>query len=287
MMFNSDTITWLPSPAKINLFLHICGRLDNGYHALQSVFQLLDYGDQVGFRTSKNTAPIVLKDQLPGVSTENNLIYRAALALLPFRNNAQNVEISLRKALPMGGGIGGGSSNAATVLVALNIFWQCHLNIDALAEIGLRLGADVPVFVRGRTAFASGIGEQLSPISIPSNYYLVATPNVQVSTATIFSHPDLPRNTKAITKSEYRFETTHNDCEILVTKLHSKVANLLQWLLNYAPSRMTGTGASVFAVFTSKAEALEVLHNLPADVKGFVARGVSESPLQKTIAKAR
>lgn len=280
-MFEQHNITWLPSPAKINLFLHVCGRLDNGYHTLQSLFQLLDYGDEIGFRLTDSAKAIVLLDDVEGVNTVDNLIYRAALKLLPFRNNLRSIEISVRKVLPMGGGLGGGSSNAATVLLALNIAWKCGLTIEQLAQIGLSLGADVPVFVSGRSAFACGVGEQLCPVDLPTSYYLVATPDVQVSTSEIFAHPELPRNTPRFDVSEYRFENTHNDCEILVAKMHYHVASLLQWLLHYAPSRMTGTGASVFAVFGSKNKALEVLQNLPNDTKGFVAKGVNLSPLHQ------
>jgi 4-diphosphocytidyl-2-C-methyl-D-erythritol kinase len=281
-MFSQAHITWLPSPAKINLFLHICGRYDNGYHKIQSLFQILDYGDEIGLRLSdvrNQSDDIRLINNIDGVATTDNLIYRAAHALLPYRTNHYGIEISLRKILPMGGGIGGGSSNAATVLIALNTAWQCELTIDKLAQLGLTLGADVPVFVRGRSAFAQGIGEQLVPVMLPLQYYLVATPDVHISTAAVFSDPDLPRNTPPLKVSDYHFDTSHNDCEILVTKAYSKVANLLQWLLHYAPSRMTGTGASVFAVFASEADAQKVLHKLPKGIKGFVAKGVDRSPL--------
>ncbi|WP_371195252.1 4-(cytidine 5'-diphospho)-2-C-methyl-D-erythritol kinase [Glaciecola sp. SC05] len=282
-MFSHSKVTWLPSPAKLNLFLHICGRLDNGYHSLQSIFQILDYGDEVGFQLGQEEPAIVLKNNIEGLATKDNLIYRAAHALLPFRKNQHAIEISLRKVLPMGGGIGGGSSNAATVLVTLNIIWECGLSLEQLANIGLQLGADVPVFVKGQTAFANGVGEQLQAIELPIKYYLVATPDVQVSTADVFGHPELPRATPRICIDDYCFENTANDCQTLVTTMHSKVAKLLQWLLHYAPSRMTGTGASVFAIFDNKAKALEVLENLPEGVRGFVAKGVNRSPLHDAL----
>jgi 4-diphosphocytidyl-2-C-methyl-D-erythritol kinase len=185
----------------------------------------------------------------------------------------------VKKNLPMGGGLGGGSSNAATVLVALNTFWQCKLSTDTLANIGLSLGADVPIFVNGHTAFAQGVGEVLTPCEQPQFYYLVATPDVHISTADIFGHPDLPRNTPEIDFAQYRFEDTTNDCQKLVCDTHSKVASLLQWLLNYAPSRMTGTGASVFAVFSQQEQAQKVMDMLPQGVSGFVARGLNRSSL--------
>ncbi|MFC4699693.1 4-(cytidine 5'-diphospho)-2-C-methyl-D-erythritol kinase [Glaciecola siphonariae] len=279
--FNSREITWLPSPAKINLFLHICGRLPSGYHQLQSVFQLLDYGDKIGFRLNPNSERVKLYDNIDGVSEKDNLISKAAKALLAHRQNHQGIDIFVQKSLPMGGGIGGGSSNAATVLLTLNYLWQCDLSLQELAHIGLELGADVPVFVHGRSAFAEGVGERLAAIELEPQYYLVATPNVHVSTADIFAHKDLPRDSAPISAQQYSFATTRNDCELLVTTLHSQVANLLQWLIHYAPSRMTGTGASVFAIFNSKEQASKVLQQLPIDVKGFVAEGVNVSPLHQ------
>lgn len=283
-MFKRDAITWLPSPAKINLFLHICGRYDNGYHQLQSIFQLLDYGDELGFRLcedNEHNEPVTLLNNIDGLKSSDNLIYKTAMAILPYQKTKRHVEISLHKLLPMGGGIGGGSSNAATTLLALNHIWQCGLSLNNLAQIGLSLGADVPIFVHGKSAFAEGVGEQLSPVQLPQRVYLVATPEVHVSTQDIFTHPDLPRNTPKIRATDYSFAKTHNDCEVLVANLHSKVANLLQWLIHYAPSRMTGTGASVFAEFSDEASATEVLQHLPPDVKGFVAKGVQTSPLHQ------
>lgn len=277
-MFSNIEYTWLPSPAKLNLFLHICGRYDNGYHKLQSLFQLLDFGDEIGFRQAVDSH-IHLIDNIPGLAPSDNLIVKAAEALLPYRTNQHGVDICVKKNLPMGGGLGGGSSNAATVLIALNAFWQCKLSVETLAEIGLSLGADVPIFVHGHTAFAQGVGEVLSPCEQPHFYYLVATPDVHISTADIFGHPNLPRNTPEIDFAEYKFEDTRNDCQKLVCDSHSKVASLLLWLLNYAPSRMTGTGASVFAVFTQQEQALKIKDKLPHGVSGFVAQGVNHSSL--------
>jgi 4-diphosphocytidyl-2-C-methyl-D-erythritol kinase len=277
-VFTSKKYVWLPSPAKLNLFLHICGRYENGYHKLQSLFQLLDVGDEIGFRQAKDDR-IYLHDHIPGLAQSDNLIFKAAEALMPYRKNKYGVDIQVKKHIPMGGGLGGGSSNAATVLVALNQFWNCGLSLDGLAKIGLGLGADVPIFVHGHTAFAQGVGEVLSPCETPQYYFLVATPHVHISTAEVFSHPDLPRNTPEIDFANYKFENTRNDCQKLVCDAHSKVANLLLWLLNYAPSRMTGTGASVFAVFTQQEQAQKVLEMLPQGVSGFVAQGINRSPL--------
>lgn len=278
----SNEIQWLPCPAKINLFLHINGRLENGYHQLQSLFQLLDFGDQLGIKLS-NSQSIDIKTELPGVATRDNLIFKAAMLLQKHCNIAQGADFYLDKKLPMGGGIGGGSSNAATALVALNNMWGCGLSLSKLAELGLQLGADLPIFIHGKTAFAEGVGEKLIPAPQIEKWYLVATPDVHISTAEVFQHPDLNRSTLAIDFDDYYFDKTRNDCETLVAKTNPQVANLLQWLINYAPSRMTGTGASVFSVFNSQKDAENVLNELPSLYTGFVARGVNESPLHTTL----
>lgn len=274
----AEKISWFPSPAKLNLFLHITGRYENGYHQLQSLFQLLDVGDEIGFEIN-HANHIAISEQIPGVAEQDNLVYRAALALQPYASKNAGCLLHINKRLPMGGGIGGGSSNAATVLVVLNKLWQCNLTTQKLADIGLKLGADVPIFVHGNTAFAEGVGDILVPTSPPKKWYLVATPNVSISTKTIFTSPDLPRNSCKIDFSTYLFDETRNDCQTLVEKTHKEVANLLQWLVHYAPSRMTGTGASVFAVFDAKEDADKVLHLLPDCYAGFVAKGVDRSGL--------
>lgn len=276
-ILNND-IQWWPSPAKINLFLHICDRYENGYHELQTLFQILDLCDQIGFSVNQSGC-ISLQDNIEGLAAEDNLLFKAANILLPYRaNNAFGANLYMRKKIPMGGGLGGGSSNAATVLLALNQLWECQLSLSKLQELGLQLGADVPVFVNGHSAFAQGIGEDLINTKLPSTYYLVATPQLHVSTRDVFSHKDLPRNTAKIDFNTYQFDQTQNDCEKLVCKLHPEVANLLQWLLHYAPSRMTGTGASVFALFDSYQSAQMVLETLPKNVTAFIAKGIDVSP---------
>lgn len=295
-MLELTTTLILPSPAKLNLFLHICGRLDNGYHQLQTLFQLLDYGDELEFEVhtfkehtlkahtnDANDVPFVLNSDILGLETKDNLIYQAAQLLLPLRKNQSKISVTLHKKLPLGGGIGGGSSNAATALLALNKLWECDLPLHALAKLGLKLGADVPVFVNGKTAFATGVGEQLQSTELEEKFYLVATPKVHISTAEVFAHPALPRNTPMLDTLQYEFDHTRNDCEILVCNMHSQVASLLQWLLHYAPSRMTGTGASVFAVFPTEAKAQKVLRNLPNTATAFVAKGVNQSPLHAAL----
>ncbi|WP_020210865.1 4-(cytidine 5'-diphospho)-2-C-methyl-D-erythritol kinase [Gilvimarinus chinensis] len=270
----------LLSPAKLNLFLHITGRRPDGYHQLQTLFQLLNYGDTLSFRLRHDTG-LQLFPTLPGVPFEDNLIIRAARALqAQAPSPLPGVDINLDKRLPMGGGIGGGSSNAATTLVALNTLWQLGLNRQQLLAIGTKLGADVPVFINGLTAWAEGIGEQLSPIKTPECWYLVLAPQCHVSTAEIFCHKDLTRDTRPIKVAAFSQGGSQNDCEALVRKLYPEVDNALIWLKNFSPSaRMTGTGACVFAAFSSESEAKQVLAKAPENLPGFIAQGIAKSPL--------
>lgn len=272
------TLDWWPSPAKLNLFLHILGRLPTGYHKLQSVFQLLDHGDKLAFEITDNPQ-LIMATALPGVPDSDNLIVRAARLLQHTSKTNFGARIHLQKVLPMGGGIGGGSSNAATTLVALNHLWQCGLSLAQLAELGLQLGADVPIFVEGNSAFAEGVGEKLLPMQLGESWYLVVFPGVHIATAEVFGAADLPRNTPPIAPADYHFDNTHNDCQAWVCKTYPQVANLLQWLLEYAPSRMTGSGACVFARCQSREQAELLLKQLPEGCSGFVARGVDQSPL--------
>lgn len=276
-------IDWWPSPAKLNLFLHITGKNTNGYHLLQSLFQIVDLCDKIAFKVTDDNA-ILLTNSLEGVPSADNLIVKAAKLLQRYTGTTLGCQIRLEKILPMGGGIGGGSSNAATTLVALNYLWKTGLDENQLAELGLQLGADVPIFVRGNTAFAEGVGEHLTPVSLGKQIYVIAYPDCHVSTAEVFSAPDLPRNTAKIAWHEYTFASTHNDCQNLVCNRYPKVANLLHHLLEYAPSRMTGTGACVFAVFDDLDHAKKVCNTLPKDCQGFVATGVNRSPLHEYLA---
>ena len=276
------TTLTLPAPAKLNLFLHITGRRADGYHQLQTLFQLLDYGDRLSF-TLREDQQINLHPAIDGVAHDDNLIIRAAKLLLPHRQRQRGVDIQLEKVLPMGGGIGGGSSDAATTLLALNRLWQCGLNLNQLAELGLQLGADVPVFVRGRSAFAEGVGEQLQPVDIPECHYLVLKPDCHVATAEIFSNKQLTRDTSAIRIAAV-FEGEHrNDCEAVVRKLYQPVAEALDWLSQYSPARLTGTGACVFARFDSRSAAEQVMGKLPTELTGFIARGVNISPTHQAL----
>lgn len=275
-----------PSPAKLNLFLYITGRRADGYHRLQTLFQFLDYGDTLTI-VPRQDHRIQLLTPVEGVPDEQNLIVRAArllqqhctsqaLSTLPY-----GADISIEKRLPMGGGLGGGSSNAATVLVALNELWQCGLSDDRLAAMGLALGADVPVFVRGHAAFAEGIGERLQPANPAEKWYLVAHPGVSIPTPVIFADPELKRDTPIRPLNALLQATYANDCEPIARKRFREVEQLLSWLLQYAPSRLTGTGACVFAEFDSEPAALQVLNQAPAWLRGFVARGVNVSPLHR------
>ncbi|MCG9684063.1 4-(cytidine 5'-diphospho)-2-C-methyl-D-erythritol kinase [Vibrio sp. Isolate23] len=281
----SETTHW-PSPAKLNLFLYITGRRENGYHELQTLFQFIDFGDDISIRANE-TGSITLTPELPGLPLEDNLIWKAAMALKNKTGCAYGADISLNKRLPMGGGIGGGSSNAATVLVALNHLWQTHLTEQKLADIGLKLGADVPVFAQGFAAFAEGVGEELTQAEPEEKWYLVVRPNVAIATVDIFTHPDLTRNTPKRDLATLLDSPYENDCEKIVRMLYPEVDKQLSWLLQYAPSRLTGTGSCVFAEFSSQNEANKVLEKVPDNVSAFIAKGKNISPLHETLAKYR
>lgn len=275
----------LPAPAKLNLFLHITGRRADGYHLLQTVFQLLDYGDELRF-SLRDDSQITLNCNSTELATNDNLVLRAAYLLREHTGATQGADIELIKRIPTGAGLGGGSSDAATTLVALNTLWQCRLERDTLATLGLRLGADIPVFVHGRSAWAEGVGELLQPVNLPALYYLVLSPACHVSTASIFSHQQLTRDTRAIKMAAFLAGQSQNDCEKLVRTLYPEVNAALEWLSQFSKPRMTGTGSSVFATFHDEASAREILRQLPTDqqgplrnISGFVAKGISESAL--------
>lgn len=266
----------LIAPAKLNLFLHINGRLPDGYHELETLFVFLDYGDRLHFKRTDDGA-IALKTQIDGLPDEENLIYKAANALKLATNTSFGAEISFDKHLPSGGGVGGGSSDAATTLLALNALWQLALPLEKLAEIGVALGADVPVFISGQAAIAQGIGEKLAPVNLPETWYLVVHPNVHISTGVIFNNANLPRNTPKLS-GDWQSSKHRNDCEELVKKHYPEVEKTLNWLLKYGPSRMTGTGACCFVSFETQHAALEALKSLPETWQGFVARSTNISP---------
>jgi 4-diphosphocytidyl-2-C-methyl-D-erythritol kinase len=281
-------MTRWPSPAKLNLFLYITGRRADGYHNLQTLFQFLDYGDTLSIET-RNDGVLQLLTAVEGVPDEENLIIRAAHLLMAEAERlgtlpkGAGASLAVDKKLPMGGGLGGGSSNAATVLVALNHLWKTGLSEDQLAALGITLGADVPVFVRGHAAFAEGVGEILTPVEPAEKWYLVAHPGVSIPTPVIFKDPELPRNTPIRSIQTLLDCEFSNDCEVIARKRFRKVDELLSWLLEYAPSRLTGTGACVFAEFSTESAARQVLEQAPEWLHGFVARGVNLSPLHQAI----
>lgn len=275
----------LPAPAKINLFLHITGRRADGYHQLQTLFQLLDYGDQIDFQR-RDDNKITLSPAHPTIVEEDNLVFRAAKALQQFAltqsKQHYGADIHLHKCLPLGGGLGGGSSDAATTLIGLNQLWGLGISREQLATIGLKLGADVPIFIHGRTAWAEGIGEILTPIDMAECWYLVLAPNAEVSTPRIFSHQQLTRDARAITIRAFLEQGGRNDCQPIAEKLYPEVKTARQWLEQYANVRMTGTGACIFASFGNEAQARKVLADVPQRWQAFVARGVNHSPAYPT-----
>ena len=272
----------LPSPAKLNLFLHILDRREDGYHNLQTLFQLLDYGDQLSFSINKQPEINVISD-LKDVKPQDNLVFKAARALQQATNCSWGCEIQLAKKIPMGAGLGGGSSNAATTLVGLNSLWQCNLSHDQLAEIGSDLGADIPVFVKGLSAFAEGIGDKLTPITLDEFWYLVVTPKIKVSTEQIFCHSELTRNAQAIKIRALSEELYRNDCQSVVETLYPEVKQVSDWLKRYGNPLMTGTGASVYCRFDSQQEAKKAQQTVPNSWSSFVAKGINQSPLHKQL----
>lgn len=272
----------LPAPAKLNLFLHIVGRRADGYHNLQTLFQLLDYGDELTF-TPRHDSAIEVIPQLADMPLENNLIYKAARLLQQHTNHQGGANIHLDKRLPMGGGLGGGSSDAATALVGLNRLWQTGLNNDELAALGRQLGADVPVFVRGQTAWGEGIGDRLTPVQTPPDWFVVIAPQCRINTGEIFSHQTLTRDTPIMKIRASFGQGPHNDwrndCQPVVERLYPAVKTAREWLSEHAPARMTGTGACVFAGFDCRERAETVLAKRPPPLQGFVAKGVNRSPL--------
>jgi 4-diphosphocytidyl-2-C-methyl-D-erythritol kinase len=267
-----------PAPAKLNLFLHITGRRDDGYHTLQTVFQYLDYGDRLYFAPRADGA-IHCFGGPPGIPADADLCVRAARLLQATAGVSTGVDIYNEKRLPAGAGLGGGSSDAATTLWVLNRLWGTGLEPEPLAALGLRLGADVPVFLFGRAAWAEGVGEVLTAVDPPRPWYLVVNPAVSVSTAAVFSDPELTRNSPRMTIRDFLSGGGHNDCEAVVRRRYPAVAAALDWLKRFAPARMTGSGACVFAPFATQADAQTVWRQLPAGWDGFVARGVNRSPL--------
>jgi len=276
-----------PAPAKLNLFLHVTGRRADGYHELQTAFQFLDVGDVLWFEVTSNGG-VELESTLPGIPAGQNLIVRAARCLADYAGCHQGARIGLDKRLPVGGGLGGGSSDAATTLVALNVLWGLGLESDELARLGLQLGADVPVFVHGAAAWAEGVGEKLTPLpELAEPWYLVVYPAVSVSTAEIFSDPQLTRNAHPLKISAFLAGAGANYLEPVVVRRYQEVGKALNWLSKNLPARMTGSGACVFAPCEDRHQAESILKQLPVPWTGFVARGCNRSPLLERLEQLR
>jgi 4-diphosphocytidyl-2-C-methyl-D-erythritol kinase len=278
-----------PAPAKLNLFLHITGRRPDGYHMLQTVFQLIDWGDVLHF-ARRDDGVIHRVNDIPGVPEDTDLTVRAARMLQDHTGIRYGADIEIDKRLPMGGGIGGGSSDAATTLLALNKLWDARVPREDLQKMALKLGADVPFFIFGRNAFAGGVGEQLEAVELPARYFLVIVPNAQVPTAEIFSDPELTRDSEAVTMTDFLAGESsktgwpdsfgRNDMQAIAAKKYVEVAKVLDWLDIIAPSRMTGSGACVFAAFSSKEAALEAQARVPSGWRSVVTASLQRHPLQ-------
>ena len=282
-MSRPDPAAW-PAPAKLNLMLRIVGRRTDGYHLLQTVFQFLDCGDWLWFEPRTDSA-IIRVTEIPGVPMDADLTVRAARLLQQTTGISPGATIRIAKQLPMGSGLGGGSSDAATTLIALNHCWRTGLTLIDLAALGLTLGADVPVFVHGQAAWAEGVGEQLTPVALAEPWFVVLTPACHVATGAVFNDPDLTRNSPLITIPDFVTGAGGNDCETVVYRRYPEVAAAAAWLAQFGAARLTGTGACVFAAFKDEASAESVLAQLPPGWSGFVAHGCNRSPLHEHLAQ--
>lgn len=274
-----------PAPAKLNLLLHVVGRRGDGYHLLQTVFQFLDHCDWLDFTVTEDGRVRRVTD-VSGVAAEDDLTVRAARRLQQLSGCPLGVDIAVDKRLPMAAGLGGGSSDAATTLVALNHLWDLGLSVERLAQIGLGLGADVPVFVYGRAAWAEGVGEHITPVELPEPWYVVVTPDCPIATKHVFADPELTRNCPPITISDFLSGRGTNVCEAVVRKRYPKVAEALDALAAFAPARLSGTGSSVFAAFEREHQARAALARLAPRWRGCVARGLNRSPLLDAVRAA-
>ncbi len=277
-----QTIRW-PAPAKLNLFLYINGQRADGYHELQTLFQFIDICDYLTI-TPNNSGEITISPSVDNLPVADNLIFKAAMQLKPFADKLAGAHIQLEKNLPMGGGLGGGSSDAATTLVALNYHWQLGLQKKQLAKIGVSLGADVPIFVEGHAAIAEGVGEVLTTVTPKERYFLIAVPNCHISTPAVFQAKDLIPDTKKRTHQQLLNSPWLNDCQGYVKNSYPEVANTIDWLIEYAPTRLTGTGACVFSTFNSAQESQVVLDKTPKWMRCFSTKGLNNSPLNELLA---
>jgi 4-diphosphocytidyl-2-C-methyl-D-erythritol kinase len=279
---SADPESRWPAPAKLNLFLHVTGQRPDGYHDLQTLFQLIDLCDSIGIQVRED-GRIERTAGPPGVAEDADLVVRAARALKAAANTPLGATLRVTKRIPMGGGLGGGSSDAATTLIALNHLWRCELAPERLAELGLALGSDVPVFVLGSSAWAEGRGERLTPVELPDRWYVIVHPGVAVPTAQVFQAPELTRNSAPITLPAFFQSGGRNDCEGPVRTRFPEVAAALEWLGQYASPRLTGTGSCVFASFATAADAERVAARAPDRWTSFVARGLNTSPIHERL----
>lgn len=278
--------TLWPAPAKLNLFLHVTGRRPDGYHELQTLFQLIDLCDTVAVAVRDDGA-IERPEGPTDVPPESDLVVRAARSLQAATGTRLGATLRVRKRIPLGGGLGGGSSDAATTLLALNRLWGCGLGLEELARLGLPLGADVPVFIRGFSAWAEGVGERLAPLELPEGWYVVIHPGVGVSTRDVFQSPELTRNSPVSTIRALLDSGGRNDCERVVRAHVPEVAEALDWLAQFSPARLTGTGSCVFAAFENAAAATLLAARVPDRWMGFVAQGLNTSPVHELLSKGR
>ncbi len=269
----------IPAPAKLNLFLHVTGRRPDGYHTLQTLFIFLDYGDTLDIALTE-TGEIRQRVPLPGIAPDENLCIRAARLLQQASGVGYGAVIDIRKKIPLGGGLGGGSSDAATTLLALNRLWGLGWARERLAALGLQLGADVPVFIGGHAAFAEGVGEQLTPVTVPECWYLVAHPGIAISTREIFGDPDLTRDSIPVKMCDFSVGFGRNDLQSAVVRRYPEVSRLLEWLGRWGDARMTGSGACCFVPFEEASKAESALLQMSPEYKGFIARGMNQHPLR-------
>jgi 4-diphosphocytidyl-2-C-methyl-D-erythritol kinase len=276
-MLKTKPIRW-PAPAKLNLFLYINGQRDDKYHELQTLFQFIDLSDYLTI-TANLSGKITITPEIDGIPIEENLIYKAAIILKQYGDKNLGATIHLEKNLPMGGGLGGGSSDAATTLLALNYHWDINLTKNKLSQIGLSLGADLPIFIAGEASIAEGIGERLTSVLPIENHYLVAVPDCHISTPSVFQNKELIRNTSKRSLAQLMSQNWLNDCEPTVKNSYPKVAKVIDWLVEYAPTRLTGTGACVFSTFATAQEAKVVLDKSPQWLTIFSCKGLNVSPV--------
>lgn len=282
------------SPAKVNHFLHIIGRRDDGYHLLQTCFQFLDYGDEMSFELRDDSQIVLLPNNMMGIPNASNLIYRIAYAFQQATNTQQGISITVHKRVPLGAGLGGGSSNAATTLLMLDLLWGINWPLNDLISFGLSFGADIPIFIKGQASLAEGIGEQLTPIELEQPWVAVITPPCQVISAKMYADSELTRNTQALriealAQGDFKntFSELRNDFEPLVRRHYPAVDDAMKWLSNFGEPRLSGSGASVFACFETETAAKSVIEKLPTHLTGFIAKGVNESPAVQAVKKVR